>query len=145
MSTATPLVPEIALIMVTSLKATYSSIFPLPRNAGKEIRTSAARSSVDPVSHYVEAEGWYEDPFTVHQHRWFSAGVATSLVRDDGIEGKDPPPDDHFDGPLVMVTSEKSDSGGNDLRRVGDRQGEPYDPLKAFDKALDATTWWPMQ
>ena len=33
MNTATPLVPEIALIMVTSLKATYSSIFPLPRNA----------------------------------------------------------------------------------------------------------------
>lgn len=97
------------------------------------------------MSHGVEAEGWYEDPFSVHQHRWFSAGVPTSLVRDDGIEGKDPPPEDRFDGSLEMVTTDNPESGGNDLRRVGDRQGEPYDPRKAFDTALDATAWWPMQ
>jgi len=45
MSTATPLVPEIASIIVTSLNAAYSSIFPLLPNAGS---VSHVDSPVDP-------------------------------------------------------------------------------------------------
>lgn len=38
----------------------------------------------------MEAEGWYRDPYLVHEDRWFSAGQPTKLVRDAGIEDYDP-------------------------------------------------------
>jgi hypothetical protein len=103
-----------------------------------------ATSSVDHMHHATEAEGWCEDPYGVHQHRWFSAGNPTSLVRDGGIETKDRPPDEPFDGPLVRATSESEANSGSDLRRAGDRQGDAYDPLKAFDAVLDGNTWFPI-
>lgn len=90
------------------------------------------------------AEGWYEDPYGVHQHRWFSAGKPSGLVRDGGIEAKDRPPTEPFEGPLVRATSESAANSGSDLKRTGDRQGDSYDPLKAFDAVLDGTTWFPI-
>jgi hypothetical protein len=41
----------------------------------------------------VHAQGWYRDPYLVHEDRYFSAGQPTKLVRDGGIEDYDPPPD----------------------------------------------------
>jgi hypothetical protein len=40
----------------------------------------------------VHAQGWYRDPYLVHEDRYFSAGEPTKLVRDCGIESYDPPP-----------------------------------------------------
>jgi len=97
------------------------------------------------VTSEINAEGWYEDPYTLHQHRWFSAGHPSSLVRDDGVESKDPPPDRPIDDQLVRATSDSIIAGGgSDLRRVGDRMGDPYDSGKASDAALDASTWFPI-
>lgn len=91
------------------------------------------------------AEGWYEDPFGLHQHRWFSAGRPTGLVRDGNVEAKDPAPSETFDGPLMAaVDSSVHAPAGDDLRRVGDRMGDPYDPGKASDAAFDASTWFPI-
>jgi hypothetical protein len=45
------------------------------------------------------AEGWYRDPYGLHGDRWFSDAHPTSLVRDDGIESTDDPPD----GPPPMT------------------------------------------
>jgi hypothetical protein len=39
------------------------------------------------------AQGWYRDPFGIHQDRYFSEGWPTKLVRDDGEESYDLPPD----------------------------------------------------
>jgi hypothetical protein len=39
------------------------------------------------------AQGWYRDPYAVHEDRYFSAGKPTKLVRDAGREAYDPPPD----------------------------------------------------
>jgi hypothetical protein len=41
----------------------------------------------------VQAQGWYRDPYRVHQDRYFSAGWPTKLVRDHGQESYDLPPD----------------------------------------------------
>lgn len=50
------------------------------------------------------AQGWYHDPYGVHQHRYFSAGEPTKLVRDLGQESYDPPPDEPLpDGELIPV------------------------------------------
>jgi hypothetical protein len=47
-----------------------------------------------------KAQGWYLDPYGLHQARWFSDGAATALVRDDGTESTDPPPATPFTGTL---------------------------------------------
>ncbi len=39
------------------------------------------------------AEGWCSDPYGLHEARWLSAGTPTALVRDHGVEGRDPVPD----------------------------------------------------
>lgn len=97
------------------------------------------------MGHVPAAEGWYEDPFALHEQRWFSAGSPTSLVMDGNVESKDPPPSETFDGPLVAaVESSANGIDGNDLRRVGDRMGDSYDPGKASDAAFDASTWFPI-
>jgi hypothetical protein len=35
----------------------------------------------------VKAQGWYRDPYSVHEDRYFSDGQPTKLVRDGGSEG----------------------------------------------------------
>jgi hypothetical protein len=40
-----------------------------------------------------KAQNWCLDPFGHHEQRWFSQGMPTALVRDHGVEGRDPPTD----------------------------------------------------
>ena len=40
------------------------------------------------------AQNWCPDPIGGHEARWFSDGTPTVLVRDDGIESRDPPPEE---------------------------------------------------
>jgi len=47
------------------------------------------------------AEGWFRDPFGVHEDRWISGGRPTKLVRDGGVEGSDEPPP----GPMPTLVS----------------------------------------
>ena len=42
------------------------------------------------------AQNWCVDPFGRHEARWFSQGNPTALVRDDGVESQDPPPENAF-------------------------------------------------
>jgi hypothetical protein len=67
----------------------------------------------------VQAEGWYRDPYLVHEDRWFSAGQATNLVRDSGIESDDPPPACPPKTRLVEVPHTEPGYGA-DLRRADD-------------------------
>ncbi len=58
----------------------------------------------------MREEGWYVDPYGLHDGRWFSDGTPTGLVRDGGVESKDPPPDSPFEG-----RPEPIEVGGDDL------------------------------
>jgi hypothetical protein len=40
----------------------------------------------------VQPQGWYHDSYGIHEARWFSNGLPTSLVRDGDTESQDPPP-----------------------------------------------------
>jgi len=40
----------------------------------------------------VEKHGWQQDPFGLHEWRYFSLGQPTQLVKDGGSESYDPPP-----------------------------------------------------
>jgi hypothetical protein len=86
----------------------------------------------------MHAEGWYQDPFGLHEARWISDGSPTALVRDRGTESHDPPPDDTFDGPLEPV-AEHPASDGDDLRRAGeaDPGDEIFDPNAAIGGVFD--------
>jgi hypothetical protein len=61
----------------------------------------------------MKEEGWYTDPYRLHEKRWFSDGSPTKLVSDGGIEATDPPPNTPFIEPPEPV----ADSGP-----VGDSQ-----------------------
>jgi hypothetical protein len=79
----------------------------------------------------VEAQGWYRDPYLVHEDRYFSAGQPTKLVRDGGIEAYDPPPAGPPKTELVEAGHTQASSEG-DLRRADDPSaGAAYDPYTA--------------
>jgi hypothetical protein len=81
----------------------------------------------------MEAEGWYKDPYLIHEDRWFSVGTPTALVRDAGVEHNDPPPSqDAPSGPLVESDPQGVSSGPDDVRRVDD---SPDYQQTAFDAA----------
>ncbi|HXW39311.1 MAG TPA: hypothetical protein VEJ44_06415, partial [Acidimicrobiales bacterium] len=73
-----------------------------------------------------DEEGWYDDPYRLHEERWISAGRPTELVRDHGREATDPPPDRPAPRPFVPALHPSSDHG-RDLRRADDaeRQSRP--------------------
>ena len=84
----------------------------------------------------MNAEGWYVDPFGLHDARWFSDGMPTLLVRDGGVESRDPPPSTSYSGRLEPVASEPS-SGPDDLRRADSTEG-PFDPDVEVEAAWDS-------
>jgi len=68
-------------------------------------------------------EGWYSDPYLVHDQRWFSDGTPTILVRDQGTTSKDPP----HDGPY-LEQPRLIESAPDHLRRPdGDGSVDPVD------------------
>jgi hypothetical protein len=54
----------------------------------------------------VRAQGWYCDPYGIHEDRWMSGGQPTKLVRDQGRESFDEPPSDGAPGPLAPAAGE---------------------------------------
>jgi len=86
----------------------------------------------------MQAQGWYRDPYLVHEDRYFSAGRPTKLVRDNRIEQYDPPPAGPPKTDLVDVRPVQQTYGG-DLRRADDPSaGAAYDPKAAFWAAVDS-------
>ena len=66
-------------------------------------------------------EGWYTDPYGLHEARWMSQGVPTPLVRDGDVESHDPPPG----GPFKVAPIRLEDGGtASDARRADDAQRE---------------------
>ena len=82
------------------------------------------------------AEGWYLDPYGLHEQRWFSAGKPSQLVLDGPVETNDPPPGRPFDGPLVPAPAAEAHAGGSDLRRAD--EAESGDPSAYSDAAMNA-------
>ena len=86
----------------------------------------------------MQAQGWYRDPYLVHEDRYFSAGQPTKLVRDGGVEQYDPPPAGPPKTELVEVPQAQTAHGG-DLRRADDPSaGAMYDPKTAVWAAVDS-------
>jgi hypothetical protein len=52
-----------------------------------------------------ELQGWYADPFRIHEARYFSVGQPTALVRDGGTESYDEPPAGDQDPAAATATT----------------------------------------
>jgi hypothetical protein len=89
---------------------------------------------------WASAEGWYRDPYGIHQDRWFSAGTPTSLVRDGGTEGHDDPPGYPPAGsPVEIPDADRFPE--DDLRRADEAEArleESADLRRADDAEADA-------
>ncbi len=86
------------------------------------------------------AQGWYRDPFHLHEDRYFSAGEPTKLVRDGGQECQDEPPDQPYAAAdLVRAPDGEDDISGRDLLRADDaeRRGVGARLRRADDASLD--------
>jgi len=86
----------------------------------------------------IPAEGWYRDPFAIHEDRWMSQGRPTKLVRDGGAESYDPPPDLPLPGALVPVVADSESTGPAGPDEDGQEPG--YSDRRARRAALDAIT-----
>jgi hypothetical protein len=83
-------------------------------------------------------EGWYSDPYALHEARWMSQGTPTPLVRDGKTEGHDPAPDEPFRVTPVRLGDDAEPNAGSDLRRADDAERSgPYDAQKAARAAFD--------
>ena len=84
-------------------------------------------------------EGWFTDPYAVHEARWMSDGRPTKLVRDGEVESYDEPPP----GPPTVVPERLEDDpsavNGDDLLRADDaEQTDPYESPSQVMEALDS-------
>ena len=84
----------------------------------------------------ISAEGWYRDPFAIHEDRWMSQGRPTKLVRDGGTEAYDPPPD--LPLPDVLVPVDPDGGLGEAGQQSGYNQESGYSNRRAGQAALDA-------
>ena len=85
----------------------------------------------------MNEEGWYHDPFGRHEARWISAGSPTALVRDAGVEGQDPPPNEPIAMELEPWLAESPDNGDS-LIRADDAESQGFDATTMSQAAFDA-------
>ena len=106
---------------------------------GPCLRTGPATLYFDDVG-VAPAEGWYRDPYAIHEDRWMSEGRATKVVRDGGTESYDPPPDLPLPDVLVpSPTGSGASANGSDLRRADAAcDGATYSGKRARRAAIDA-------
>ncbi len=64
-----------------------------------------------------DVEGWYLDPYGIHEARWFSDGTPTFLVRDGHQEAHDAPPPGPPPAPRRSVGRPDGRNGGRWFRR----------------------------
>jgi hypothetical protein len=91
----------------------------------------------------TDQEGWFTDPYLLHEERWLSNGRPTKLVKDGGIESFDQPPDRPPTQTPTRIEADPNATGGSDQQRADSAQsGEVVDPSTFRLAALDTAPWW---
>jgi hypothetical protein len=111
---------------------------------GAHTSNDGLRQGQSCVSGHPTAEGWYRDPYGVHEHRWFSSGQPTKLVRDGGVEASDDPPAEPMPHEPERVPEPES-ATADDLRRADDAEaGSSLGEAKMRERAGEQVTIsWP--
>ncbi|HMF82391.1 MAG TPA: hypothetical protein VKI01_03890 [Acidimicrobiia bacterium] len=87
----------------------------------------------------MNPEGWYHDPFRLHEARWFSDGNPTALVRDGRVESRDDPPSSDYEAPLEPI-DDGDESSPDDLRRADDGQSDLPPEERVWEVGLGETS-----
>lgn len=84
----------------------------------------------------IAPQGWFSDPWELHEARYFSAGTATKLVRDGLVEAYEDPPD----RPNVRepVPLDKENTDPTDLRRADEAERGAMDYSETAEVMLTA-------
>ncbi|MGO9458129.1 MAG: hypothetical protein ACLP62_13985 [Acidimicrobiales bacterium] len=90
-----------------------------------------------PPDEHEDEEGWFTDPYALHEARWLSAGRPTKLVRDGDVESYDDPPDGAFVAEPRRIEEAPTAANGSDLLRTGEESSQ-YDEGEALMESLDA-------
>ncbi len=90
-----------------------------------------------PPDEHEDEEGWFTDPYALHEARWLSAGRPTKLVRDVEVESYDDPPDGPFVAEPQRIEEAPTATDGSDLLRTGEGSSQ-YDEGEALMESLDA-------
>jgi hypothetical protein len=88
-------------------------------------------------------QGWYTEPYELHEARRMSQGTPTSLVRDGGIEGSDPVGGGPFTVAPVRIVR-KGSHDGSDRRLSHNANSEPS-PTRSGTRRWHSTRWRPVQ
>jgi hypothetical protein len=90
-------------------------------------------------------EGWYHDPYGLHDARWFSDGRPTKLVRDGSEESYDDPP---HEPPTGRPEPIEARGRRDDLHRAGETSPPGFDRDGAVHAgeagAVESAVPWPM-
>ena len=90
----------------------------------------------------VDAQGWYRDPYLVHEDRYFSAGQPTKLVRDGGIEDYDPPPDGPPKAELVGPERDEVPEQQHSAWQAEDAAEREWDQREREERDWDERNAW---
>ena len=77
-------------------------------------------------------EGWFTDPFDLHEARWMSDGKPTKLVRDGDEESYDSPPDEVWARLPEPIKAAPPQEGGD--------EGDSFNS-RMHDAAQFGSTW----
>jgi hypothetical protein len=77
--------------------------------------------------HEQSEEGWFTDPYALHEARWLSDGVPTKLVRDGEVESYDEPPEGPEVVTPVRLEADPTSQDGADLLRADAAEQGDYD------------------
>ena len=69
-----------------------------------------------------DLEGWFTDPYAVHEARWLSDGQPTKLVRDGEVESYDEPPSGAPSVVPERIEANPFELNGSDLIRADDAE-----------------------
>jgi hypothetical protein len=73
----------------------------------------------------MHEEGWYTDPYGLHEARWMSDGQATALVRDGNTEATEDVPPGPFSRPPERIAAEGTDgSTTSDILKANETSGK---------------------
>jgi curved DNA-binding protein CbpA len=91
----------------------------------------------EPTRNASSAQGWYRDPYGLHEDRYFSQGRPTKLVRDGERECFDLPPDQPLpEAELIPAGQPGGEAAdGSDLLRVDQPSGR-YNHDKALTEVF---------
>jgi hypothetical protein len=82
-----------------------------------------------------DQEGWFTDPYGIHEARWLSDGRPTKLVRDGEVESYDEPPPGEPTIVPERLEEDPSAAYGSDLVRADDAEAaaDPSQTMEALD------------